>query len=393
MAPHRAHRRILWGSPLPPTHSGVADYAAELLPALAADTAVRVLTPPGWVRPDDWPAGLEMVPADQPAAADEIVLIHLGNNPHHLWLLPRLETDRCVVVLHDAVLHHLLVEAAGRDGALDLGDWLEKAHGAAGGALARARANGHHGRLDPFFFPARRSFLEHARAVVVHSDWAAETIAKEVPGKPIGRVPLAAADPQPVDRDAARSALGIGQEETVLMHLGFLSPEKGLEEILTGVAAAVDAGIDLRFVVVGEGRDTATLAAVAERLGLGDRVLVTGWIEADLFPGIPAAADLGVVLRTPSAGETSAAVLRFLSCGVPVAVGGNRQFLEWPEEAAPRLTPGPSAAADLARLLGEVGGRVFAGRGQAARETYEASHRPDSVADRLTGFLDGLAGR
>lgn len=177
------------------------------------------------------------------------------------------------------------------------------------------------------------------------------------------------------------------------MHLGFLSPEKGLEEILTGVAAAVDAGIDLRFAVVGEGRDTATLAAVAERLGLGDRVLVTGWIEADLFPGIPAAADLGVVLRTPSAGETSAAVLRFLSCGVPVAVGGNRQFLEWPEEAAPRLTPGPSAAADLARLLGEVGGRVFAGRGQAARETYEASHRPDSVADRLTGFLDGLAGR
>ena len=385
-----ARRRILWGSPLPPTHSGVADYAAELLPAVAAETAVRVLTPPGWVRPDDWPAGLEMVPEDQPVAEDEIVLIHLGNNPHHLWLLPRLETDRCVVVLHDAVLHHLLVEAAGRDA--DLGDGLEEAHGAAGAALARARANGHHGRLDPFYFPARRRFLEHARAVVVHSDWAAEKIAGEVPGIPIGRVPLAVADPQPVDRNATRSALGIGPDETVLMHLGFLSPEKGIEEIFTGVAAAVDAGIDLRFVVVGEGRDTATLAAAAERLGLSDRVLVTGWIEADLFPGVPAAADLGVVLRTPSAGETSAAVLRFLSCGVPVAVGGSRQFLEWPEKAAPRLTPGPSAAADLARLLGEVGGRVFAGRGQAARDAYEASHRPEFVANRLTGFLDRLAG-
>ncbi|MEX1310914.1 MAG: hypothetical protein AB1Z65_10875, partial [Candidatus Sulfomarinibacteraceae bacterium] len=74
------------------------------------------------------------------------------------------------------------------------------------------------------------------------------------------------------------------------------------------------------------------------------------------------------------------------------AVGGSRQFLEGPEDAAPRLTPGPSAAADLARLLGEVGGRAFADRGQAARQAYEASHRPESVADRLTGFLDGLAG-
>jgi glycosyltransferase involved in cell wall biosynthesis len=331
-----------------------------------------------------------MVPEDQRAADDEVVLIHLGNNPHHLWLLPRFETDRCVVVLHDAVLHHLLVEAADREAGVGLLDGLERAHGAAGAALARARANGHHGRLDPFLFPARRAYLEHARAVVVHSDWAAGTIEREFPGKPVGRVPLAAADPHPVDRAAARSELGIRPDEIVLMHLGFLSPEKGLEEIFTAVAAAAEAGIDLRLVVVGEGRDSATLTAVAERLDLGERVLVTGWIEPGVFAGIPAAADLGVVLRTPSAGETSAAVLRFFSCGVPVAVGGNRQFLEWPEKAAPRLTPGPSAAAELARLLGEVGDPAFAARGRAAREAYEAAHRPEIVADRLTGFLDGL---
>jgi glycosyltransferase involved in cell wall biosynthesis len=129
---------------------------------------------------------------------------------------------------------------------------------------------------------------------------------------------------------------------------------------------------------------------VAKDLGLGDRVRVTGWMAPEIFAKIPAAADLGVVLRTPSAGETSSAALRFLACGVPVAVGGGRQFLEWPEAAAPRLTPGPSAAADLARLLGEARDEAFSVRKMAARDVYEASHRPETVAAQLIDFLTGL---
>ena len=39
--------RLLWGSPLPPIRSGVADYAVELLPELARRAEVRVLIPPG----------------------------------------------------------------------------------------------------------------------------------------------------------------------------------------------------------------------------------------------------------------------------------------------------------------------------------------------------------
>jgi len=381
--------RILWASPLPPTHSGVADYATELLPALADRAKVRVVRPPSWKAPADWPAELEMVPTDETALQDERTLLHLGNNPHHLWLLPRLHADRCVVVLHDAVLHHLLVESTKNpDGDVSaLAAELEKAHGAAGAALARARRAGHHGRLDPFLFSARRSFVSRARAVIVHSDWAATALAREFPGLAIARVALAAADPQPVDRAASCAELGVDPEQTILMHLGFLSEEKGLEEILTGVAAAVRMGTDLRFVLVGEGREQTALRRVTEDLGLGDRVTVTGWIPAEFIAKIPAAADLGVVLRTPSAGETSAAALRFLACGVPVAMGGGRQFLEWPESAAPRLTPGPSAAAELARLIGEIGGAAYPARRLSSRRVYEASHRPETVAAQLIDFL------
>ena len=106
-----------------------------------------------------------------------------------------------------------------------------------------------------------------------------------------------------------------------------------------------------------------------------------------------AAADLGVVMRTPSAGETSAAAVRFLATGTPVAVSGLHQFLEWPEEAAPRVTPGPSAPAELARLLAEAwaGGEVWEARRRAARAAYEENHRPEKAAKAIVEFLEALA--
>ena len=381
--------QILWGSPLPPTRSGVADYAVEVLGDLAKMATVRVLRPPGWSPPADWPAQLDVVATDTKARPGEIAMIHLGNNPHHEWLLDHLRRDGpTVVVLHDAVLHHLLVESS-----IAAGDRrsyaraMESAHGHAGLAIARARSVGLHGHLDPFLFPARRFFLESASAVLVHSKWAEELIHLEEPEIPVGRVGLAVTDPQPTNRAAVRALLGLQPEEVILMHLGFLTPEKGLEEILTGVAAANKAGVKARLVVVGEGEGMDLLCQAAANAGVDDCLVVTGWVEPEDLPGLPAAADLGVVYRTPSAGETSAAALRFLACGVPVAVGGVRQFLEWPESAAPRLTPGPSTSADLARLLAQVGEKEWGDRGSSARVCYEESHRPEQAARNMLAFL------
>lgn len=388
--------RILWGSPLPPTRSGVSDYALELLPELSRRAEVRVLLPPG----NDPGAtasllGLEVVPAEAALAPGELQLLSLGNNPYHEWLLPRLNLPDTVVVAHDLVLHHLLVEATLARGDRDgYEQGLEAAHGDAGAALARARRHGISGRRAPFLFPARRPFLGRAAAVVVHSAWARRQVERDLPDRRVIEVGLAVADPGPADRAAVRRRLGVPAQSTVLMHLGFLTPQKGMVEVLAGFAAAVRSGVDARLVLVGEGRLGGSLERAVADLGLGERVVTTGWVERQVLPALPAGADLGVVLRTPSAGETSAAAVRFLASGTPVAVGASGQFLEWPKEAAPRLTPGPSAAAELARWVtrvaaersGEEGGR----RRAAARAAYEARHRPADVAEQLVSALATL---
>jgi len=387
--------KILWGSPLPPTRSGVSDYAVELLGELGSRAKVRVLEPPGWHRPDDWPLNgtVELVPSETAPSGDEISLIHLGNNPHHRWLLERLGRPRTVVVMHDLVLHHLLVEATAAEGD---DERFEKdlvfAHGKAGLALARARRVGLTGARDPFLFPARAAFLEHLEGVIVHSRWAKRIVTAEQPRIPVAEVGLPAADPGIVDRVEQRRRLGVVHDDVVLMHLGFLSPEKGLAEILTGVAAAVRAGVPARLLLVGEGRGLDDLLAAADRVGIGDRVDATGWLPPDEFLRIPAAADIGIVLRTPSAGETSAAAVRFLACGTPVAVGGMKQFLEWPESAAPRITPGPPAPAEIARVLGQAASRGagWEERRRAARAVYETGHRPADTARKMIEFLETL---
>ena len=385
--------KILWGSPLPPTRSGVSDYAVELLGELGKRARVRVLAPPEGVQPDIWTFGngVEIVPTDTSPDVDEVPLIHIGNNPHHAWLLDRLRDSRTVVALHDLVLHHLLVEAADGDEVF-LETCLRKAHGAAGTALANARQLGLTGSRDPFLFPARGAILGSVKGVIVHSRWAGDVIAREFPDLPWAYVGLAVSDPGHVVRAAERGRLGIAPHDIVLMHLGFLTPEKGLEQILTGVAAAKKVGVPVRLLLVGEGKGIEDVLNAAAAVGIEGALSTTGWVEPEAFPAIPAAADLGVVLRTPSAGETSAAAVRFMAAGTPVAVIGLRQFLEWPEAAAPRLTPGPSAPAELARLLGSAwaGGEAWELRRRAARAAYEAGHRPAVAAQSIVDFLKGL---
>jgi glycosyltransferase involved in cell wall biosynthesis len=336
-------------------------------------------------------AGCPLVPTAAAVADDEIQLVHLGNNPYHEWLIDRLRQPRTVVVLHDAVLHHLLVEATLARGEPErFAALLRQAHPEAD-ALVRARARGVTGRRDPFLFPARRAFLHDVAMVVVHSRWAAAQVRRDHPGLPVRRVGLAVADPGPVDRFALREQLGILPDTVLLAHLGFLTPEKGLIDVLGALATARTNGVPARLLMVGEGSHREAITAAVERVGLAEATGFTGWVAPEEFAPLPGAADLGVALRDPSAGETSAAAIRFFACGTPVAVTGVRQFLEWPEEAAPRVTPGPAACADLVRLIRDAGDRErWSARRRAARATYEAEHRPSVAAQQLVDALESV---
>ena len=393
----RKSTRVLWGSPLPPIRSGIADYAAEVLPHLARSAEVEVLEPPGWQAPPggEWLPALRRHPWDFAPPAGFVSVLHLGNNPYHLWLARRLRALGGVVVLHDTALHHLLVEEAAADD-----DWgrfareLGEAHGAAGAALAAARTWGFAGRLDPFLFPARAVYLRHAAGAIVHTRLAEREVAASCPGLPVRRVPLAVARPAAADRAAWRARLGVSPDEFVLVHLGFLTPAKGLDVVLMGLAALSALRITVRLVVVGEGSEADTFDAAVASAGLRERVIAWGYANPSELGGLLAAADLGLVPRYPTAGETSAAALRFFAAETPVAVAGYRQFLELPEEAAMRIAPGRAGVADLVRVVAHLGRdrAAYERASAAARAAWvEGGHDPALAAGELSNAVAELA--
>ena len=102
--------KLAFVSPLPPERTGIADYSAELLPALAAYYDIELVVTQervdaSWgncrfgVRSVDWLL--------ENAKSIDRVLYQIGNTPFHQHMLSLLEAIPGTVVLHDFYLVHL----------------------------------------------------------------------------------------------------------------------------------------------------------------------------------------------------------------------------------------------------------------------------------------------
>ena len=78
-------------------------------------------------------------------------------------------------------------------------------------------------------------------------------------------------------RDAARRTLGLAPETPVVVTVGRLARQKGPENFLQAAASVIREVPGVTFLVVGDGPLRAPLQALAERLGLADRVQFLGF--------------------------------------------------------------------------------------------------------------------
>jgi glycosyltransferase involved in cell wall biosynthesis len=136
----------------------------------------------------------------------------------------------------------------------------------------------------------------------------------------------------PVGREA-RSGLGIGAEEFVVLQLGRLVPRKGIDNVIRGVGCLRrQHAVRARLVIVGGNSDAPCAAAtpeiarltdIAREEGVLDQVLFTGRRGRDALPALYCAAD--VFVTTPWYEPFGITPVEAMACGVPVvgaAVGG-----------------------------------------------------------------------
>jgi glycosyltransferase involved in cell wall biosynthesis len=190
--------------------------------------------------------------------------------------------------------------------------------------------------------------------------------------------------PAKISRDDQRRALGVGAEDTLILTVSRLAPQKNLGMVLD-IANAVRDRQDLRFVLVGEGPEEESL----QRRITDERLQVRLLGRSDDIGSLFGAADLALLTST---WEARALVAQeALLAGVPLIstrVGGIQELVE---SAAVLVPPGDAAAAarQLVALADDPDDRrrlTQAGLRQAATWPSE-----DAVADNLARAYTEIA--
>jgi glycosyltransferase involved in cell wall biosynthesis len=359
-------RRVAMLTPLPPTRTGVAHYVSLLIPELSREVELSAFDSlDGYRRPDF-----------------ETVIYQLGNNPHHEVMYLEAMKEPGIVVLHDLVLHHLIVELTlARGDARGYIETLETNHGAAGEAWAQGRAAGMHAELGNFLLPASIEVARRSTAVIVHNHYAAERLRSFGVTTPIHIVPHPyVRELRPFDRDFIRGRLGFAPEDRVIGFFGFLTSAKRAGQVLDAFHAARERDPRLRLLIVGEPAPDIDLSRFDR-----DGIVTTGYVDDDEFPSFYTAADRCVNLRYPSAGETSGTLIRAFDAGLPVAVSDYAQFAEFPESCVYRV---PLDETETERLVEFFTGDLPS-PSAAQRAWLDANARVDLT---VRGYLQAMRG-
>jgi glycosyltransferase involved in cell wall biosynthesis len=200
----------------------------------------------------------------------------------------------------------------------------------------------------------------------------------------------------PADPAHIRQELGLAPGTRLVAVVSRLTRLKGLENLLEAAAMLKPRYPDLRFLVVGETSPMELsyldeLKTLAEREGVGDRVIFTG--RRSDVPALLSAADVSVM---PSLNEAlSNVVLESMAARVPTVatrVGGTPEALVH-DETGLLVPPGDSRAlADAVALL--LDDRQRATRlGRAARQSIEARFSVERMVRSTEQLYSALLAR
>jgi glycosyltransferase involved in cell wall biosynthesis len=372
--------RVAYYSPQPPERSGIADYSALLLPALAERIDVDVVR-----------RG-----AHRLRRRADVSLYHVGNDPEaHGWIVEALRRRPGIVVLHDFVLHHLVAGMTlGRGDGGGYLDAMQREAGPVGRMLG-------HGVIDELLpplwedraadYPLAGEVLASATGLIVHSAYVERLVWDAGYRRPVWRIPHPAWVPPPelvpVELPEGRIIIGC---------YGHLNPAKRLPQLLEAFAGLRRRLPDALLLLVGSLSPGLELDPVYDRLGLrvGEDVIRVDYVDEARLWAFLAACDVCVNLRHPTMGETSGIVIRALSLGRPLVVSDVGWFSELPNEAALKIPVDERETQRIGEAL-ELLARdpgLRARMGGAGLTAARRDHDVGLVADSYAAALEESAG-
>lgn len=393
--------KLAFVAPLPPAKTGIAYYAEDMAGALQAYYDVTVIVSDEQLHAIS-NTGLNVRGVrwwTENHQTFERTVYNIGNSPFHEHNLEMAKLENGVCILHDFYIGDLMYYHDTLHGK-NFHDRLYDDHGYTPLIYLTEQREPHQLIAN---YPLNKSVIEHARGVIVHSEFA----------KNLGRlwfgdenvsewnvVPLLRQSVGKLDRDEARLALGIGPDEFVVCSFGLVSQNKHSHSLIDAwqVCSSSKDPARSRLVFVGDIPDSVYGQQIRRLAGEMSevRVELTGWTDSHRYNLYLAAADVAVQLRTSTRGETSAAALDTMKCGLPTIINKNGSLAELPETAVVALRDELSveelAAAidnlfDQPEMRREIGFNAYSyvasahSTGAASKSLYDAIERQYRLGD------------
>lgn len=394
--------RVAFFAPLSPMRGGVVDYSEDLLPHLAAYCDIDVYTRDG-LAPDNkvlvrnfriyghaqFPDRDKKEPYDQ-------VLYQLGCSGDHVPDYENLLKRPGLCVLHELNLSGIIgAQTFGRGRPRDYVRAVLENEGLSQAAwvvwnFARTRTF-----PDYLKYEFSRVALKHSHGLIVHNEFMhrriADTLSKHHLRRPVYQIHMGippAAEVGAADRRAARDELGADHGTFVIGSFGVVHESKGVLTALRAFKQLLGRIPNSLYVFVGR-LESASLPTVIKDMGLTDRVRMTGYVSTPDYYRYAAAIDVGINLRVPQTGGTSAALLRLLSAGRPTIISDHAQFAELPDAVCLKAKTGEAAEESVLTHLIEMANQPERATriGENARRFIAQAHSLDQSA---RGYRDAI---
>jgi glycosyltransferase involved in cell wall biosynthesis len=192
-----------------------------------------------------------------------------------------------------------------------------------------------------------------------------------------------------------RSAMGLSNEDQVLLFSGWLYDFCGLDLVMNSMKPLVSEFPRIKLVICGEGPLQSRLSLLMEQLGLQDHVRILGRRPYEEMPHIVAASDICINPYLPTVASNFAfpsKIAEYMASGKPVVASdlpGTRSLLD---ERSGVILIHPSRFSSTIRDLLLDHDRIME-LGRIAREYCEVSFSLESITRKFENVLNDVLDR
>jgi len=339
---------LAFWSPFNPKLSGISDYSESLAAALRqyadVDCYVEGYQPSNRPLADMLPMyDARAYPQMHARWPYDINLYQIGNNALHRYIYLQAMQTPGIITLHDVVLYYLMHHTLVKEGDTRA-FWSEVAYSEGVAVAERVKREYLQGRINDYELAIHRRIVETSRGIVVHSQWAADRIAP-VATAPVQVIPMGCTIfPPDGGRFAhvARSLLGWPVEGVVIGVFGIMHRVKRVDTVVRVYRRLRQQFPQIALALMGPVDPTAwplinelqqnPLSTQAEGIHL-----YPAYTSPEIMLTAMMAVDVGVNLRNPTAGETSATLHTMVAMGKPVIVSDIGTYREYPDLCCPKI--------------------------------------------------------